>query len=480
MLTVKANGEVTGGFNAETGKALNESEMVKVAAGATAQKGATTHTGKMQDVTTGEVYYERTTPQGIELVDNNGKKYKGSSANLRPFGIGSDIATQDLLQRQKLQNQLAYEPAIEAAKKGAGYLAEFNAKRGTSFAIAGRDAQGMPLLVDTKTNQMVSGPEGAGAPQGQAGAPQGSATSIPGNTALPANTSAPTTSQAASAPTGNTPAAIESAEKQREKEAESKLKIGEKQTEGIIKHVNENLVPSALGGQQGSDAVKRQMKIMDDPRSNVLFGLYNKAQTNSASDKNWAIVRDVLGGKLDTKDTEVSKAIANVKLTPDEQSLLTQLAADNGILTTASIKSGGFGTQISDRDRISAEKLQLNIGEVPALGMYNGKAQQMFGFDMSRAKSDWSADKNFATVPQLEKAWAKEQARLVEQYGKVADERNAFIKANSDGKSATVGLVRDAYKRYPVPQYDPNINNGQGGWRNMRDRNLNDILKGNR
>jgi hypothetical protein len=146
------------------------------------------------------------------------------------------------------------------------------------------------------------------------------------------------------------------------------------------------------------------------------------------------------------------------------------------------IKSGAYGTgaSISTSDRESAERAQLDINTTPALAIFAGKSQQLFGFDLSRAKMDWAADKKFDSVAQMEKEWTRQQSKLVEQYGKVSDERNAFIKANSDNKPATIGLVRKAYQMYPVPQYDPNLNGGNGGWKNMRDRKLNDILKGNR
>ena len=94
--------------------------------GAVVQKGAQTHTGKMQDIRTNEVYYERTTPQGIELVDVNGKRYTGPTSNLRPFGIGSDIRTRNEIQLQELNNKLAYAPA----NKRAEVLAEHEATYG--------------------------------------------------------------------------------------------------------------------------------------------------------------------------------------------------------------------------------------------------------------------------------------------------------------------------------------------------------------
>jgi Transglycosylase SLT domain len=94
-------------------------------------KGVTQHTGKMQDVTTGEIYYEQTTPFGPRLVDNQGKVYTGSSANLRAYGIGSDVATKNIIQLQTLRNRLLNEPAINQAN----FLAKFNAENGTNYTL---------------------------------------------------------------------------------------------------------------------------------------------------------------------------------------------------------------------------------------------------------------------------------------------------------------------------------------------------------
>jgi len=126
MVKMAANGTPIEGYNATTGKKLTAEELVMAAQYATAQKGAQTHTGKMQDMRTGEVYYERTTPQGIELVDNNGKKYTGPSQNLRPFGIGSDIQTKNQIQVNELTNKLAFAGPTERAR----IVAENEAKYG--------------------------------------------------------------------------------------------------------------------------------------------------------------------------------------------------------------------------------------------------------------------------------------------------------------------------------------------------------------
>jgi hypothetical protein len=89
-------------------------------------KNVTTHTGKVQDKTTGEIYYEQTTPQGIRLVSPSGKTYVGPSENLRAYGIGSDIETKNALQINELQNKLAYAPL----NKRLEVIAENEAKYG--------------------------------------------------------------------------------------------------------------------------------------------------------------------------------------------------------------------------------------------------------------------------------------------------------------------------------------------------------------
>jgi hypothetical protein len=126
IVKIANNGTPIEGYNAVTGKKLSASELVAAAQYASVQKGAQTHTGKMQDMRTGEVYYERTTPQGIELVDNNGKRYTGASQNLRPFGIGSDIQTKNQIQVNELTNKLAFAGPTERAR----IVAENEAKYG--------------------------------------------------------------------------------------------------------------------------------------------------------------------------------------------------------------------------------------------------------------------------------------------------------------------------------------------------------------
>jgi hypothetical protein len=145
------------GYSGRTGQALDAQQLVTAAAGVTAQKGTTTHTGKMQDITTGEIYYEKTTPNGIQLVDHTGKRYTGASNNLRAYGIGSDIATKNIIQLQDLQNTLAYKPAMKRAE----VVAENEAKHGPldpavrAAALSGQPLPGVIGTVPTQQPQQV-------------------------------------------------------------------------------------------------------------------------------------------------------------------------------------------------------------------------------------------------------------------------------------------------------------------------------------
>jgi len=196
MIKMAENGTPISGINATTGKELTPQELIAGAQYASVQKGAQTHTGKMQDTTTGEVYYERTTPQGIELVDNQGKKYKGPSSNLRPFGIGSDINTKNIIQQQELQNKLAYAGPTASAETLAKIVSDSEGKFGPldptvkATILAGR----LPVTgtVPTTAGASVGAPAGAVAPvaTGAAGASVGA----------PAGAVAPVATGAAGAP----------------------------------------------------------------------------------------------------------------------------------------------------------------------------------------------------------------------------------------------------------------------------------------
>ena len=262
---------------------------------------------------------------------------------------------------------------------------------------------------------------------------------------------------------------------QRQAQQKANVEVGAKRSESFNKYIDENLVPAAEKSLVGSDTIKKQMKLLNDPNNSVLFGLYDASQSNSAGDKRWAIIRDVFSGAISRDATEVSNAVAQLGLNSDQRSALDAYSALNMPLVAATVHQIG-GAQISDRDRAAAEKAQVDLGRTPALGAFNIKSGQQFGFDMARYKADWSTTQNVSNIADLNKLWNKEQARLVEQNGLIADQRMAYLKSLTGDKPANTAQVRAAFQKYQVPEYDPNLNGGAGGWKKLRQQDVKTIL----
>jgi hypothetical protein len=434
IVKMAVNGTPISGYNATTGKKLSSEELVVAAQYGTAQKGAQTHTGKMQDVTTGEVYYERTTPQGIELVDTSGKKYSGASNNLRPFGIGSDIQTRNQIQINELQNKLAYAGPTERAK----IVAENEAKFGPLDPAVRAQALGQV------TGTVPTRPQQGQAPvaQGQAPVAQGQ---MPATTTAPVATPVVTTAPVA----GQTIA-----------QREAQQTTGIKRTESFNKILDEEVRPQAQAGDTVVSTRKQQFAIFDRPGidTNKIFGLYNAAQENPG-DQKLSIVRDVFGGVF-KPEAEVSQRLALLNLSPQEKSALMEYNIANQRINAATLKQTAGPGSVSDAEQRANRESNVDPTKIPAFGAYNAMAQSQFNGDLARYKADW-ADTNPATnALQLDKAWRKESSTLSEMYGNIAKQRAQYIASNG----ATTAAVRDGYRKYPIPEYDPN----SGSWKKTK------------
>jgi hypothetical protein len=92
--------------------------------------------------------------RGKTVVESGGKQYPYDD-RWKSVSIGT--ATEKATAQKQIN--LAYDPIIEAAKKGAGYLAETNARFGTNFQIQGY-SNGQPVVVDGNTGKPIQGQAG--------------------------------------------------------------------------------------------------------------------------------------------------------------------------------------------------------------------------------------------------------------------------------------------------------------------------------
>ena len=128
---VNGQGAVIAAYDT-TGKRVDDTTLASLSAQGALAKGAHVNSTMLRDRTTGEIYYQRTLPNGsTQLISPKGGIYAGPMNNLYAYGIGSDLDTKNAIQLQTLRNRLLVEPQIDAAKE----LAKFNAMNGTSYSI---------------------------------------------------------------------------------------------------------------------------------------------------------------------------------------------------------------------------------------------------------------------------------------------------------------------------------------------------------
>jgi len=245
-----------------------------------------------------------------------------------------------------------------------------------------------------------------------------------------------------------------------QKQAEEKIQVAGKRSESFNKILDEEVRPQAQAGDTVSSVRKQQFAIFDRPGvdSNKLFGLYNAAQENP-KDQKLAIVRDIFGG-IFKPETEVSQRLALLNLNPQEFSALAEYNIANQRINAATLKQTAGPGSVSDAEQKANRESNVDPTKVPALGAYNAMAQSQFSGDLARYKADWAENHPATNALQLDKAWRKESQSLSELYGTIAKQRAQYIAGNG----ATTAAVREGYRRFPIPEYDPNT----GTWKKTK------------
>jgi len=245
------------------------------------------------------------------------------------------------------------------------------------------------------------------------------------------------------------------------------IQVGGARSQKFNEYLDSEVAPQATAGNTVRDIRKQQFAIFDRPGidSNKIFGLANGAG-RSPSDQTWTIVRDILAGKVDKSDDKVRERLANLGLSPAEQSALADYINLNATINATSLKSTAGAGSVSDAEQRANRERNVDPTKVPALAAYNGMAQSQFNADMSRYKADWAIDSKATNTLQLEREWRRKQQELVDIYTNVAKKRIEFIQQNGGDTNA----VREGYRRFPVPEYDA----ATGKW--IKTKPLADIL----
>ena len=435
VIKVAANGKAIDGINAITGKELTTKEIAQYNANINSAlgKGASVSAEVYVDKNTGERYRSGVDAAGKAAMVNvqGGPAFKGNPRDLEVQSIGTSAAKAEAAKKISL----SYDPIIAAATAGAKELGEANAKYGTNFAIAGYGAPGTPnagkpILVDQTTNQIVT-PDASGKVTTTQSAP---GTVVMGGTA-----------------------ALATGEKLRGERSSAMNKV-----------LDEEVRPQAQAGDTVSSVRKQQFAIFDRPGvdANKLFGLATAAGEGPGAQKA-AMLRDLLAGAVARNSDgtpmngeQLSQRFAGLNLTPAEKSALAEYNISNQKINAATLKQTAGPGAVSNVEQQANRASNVDITQIPALGAFNAMGQSQFDGDRARYKADWAASQEFKSALDMDKAWRKENQRLADAYGAVAKERIKFINENGN----TYNAVREGYRRFPVPEYDP----GTESWKKTK------------
>jgi len=359
------------------------------------------------------------TAQGSIFYDNANVRGTPTGKTV-PIQGGTDIELQGLLQAQKnqgrldllnkeLQTRLDYIPAQQHNT----FISKFNAENGTNFAL---------MTGPGGKSQVVERPQaGGGAPMAGGGAPMAGG--------------APAPTQAVS------PAAIKQGQALQLKEGEAFVKFG-----------SEDLQPKAEAGGQVSRIRKQQINGPDGILSNPeLAGLLQGQGPTST--KILGILRDTITGNFKDGD-ELSRRVADLGLNQRQTDVLNIQIGLAKQVDPFTLKQNAGPGSVSDAEQKANR--QANV-DITRQGLYSGltlMTRSQFNNDLAVARAEFAASHpDLNTTAKFNSAWNAEKSRLNKEYDAIYEERAKYIgQYNKDGKNP--GAVVDAYKHYPVPEYD--------------------------
>jgi len=244
----------------------------------------------------------------------------------------------------------------------------------------------------------------------------------------------------------------------REKEG---IQVAGARSQTFNKILDEEVRPQAQAGDTVSSTRKQQFAIFDRPGvdMNKIFGLATGAG-RSSGDQSWTMLRDVLLGRFEGNVDDIKQRAAALGLSPAEQSALAEYQIANVNVNAANLKKVAGAGSVSDAEQKVNREAGVDPTKVPALGAYNAMAQSQFDADKQRYKADWATTSTATNALQLDKDWRKESQKLTEIYTNIAKDRAKFIADNG----STTAAVKEGYKRYPIPEYDPNT----GTWKKTK------------
>jgi len=482
VINYDGNGLATSGYH-ENGKALTGDELAKFAASATPLSKVETVADVYYDPTRGQSarFSYQKTPYGGRFVEAGTGRLASPEEQNRLVKMSSAGP----LEQQYMAQYLKSGGGAQGKAGGEGYtpnaLPAAPGYAGQPTPNTGPVNPANPATTARQTLRETAGP-GLVSDAEQATALRQSLreTAGPGSVsdAEQAATSAPSTSAPAVRETVNPNIPNPNAPAQAAPQGSTPVyqqKIGAenagKRSNAFNEVIDKEYRDEAKKGDVISNNRKTQFQILDrvDPKTGgrmaeTISGLYNAANEHPGEQK-WSIVRDIVGGKF-KPETEVSQRLAQLDISPEAKASLQEYNALNAQIASQTLRETAGPGSVSDAEQAANRARNVDITKAPMLGVYNMMGQSQFNGDIQRYKLDLAAsDHNRSTsAAQFDREFRKTQTELANVYRKRAEERLDWI--NAHGGNANPSAIREGYKRFPVPEYDPST-----GWKYLKSMN---------
>jgi hypothetical protein len=419
----------------EAGKLVDQSTLSKIAANAMNPKNVHQMGGDVFSDPTGQVkgnFILETRPGQAPVFKRVGggpDATAAEAASLKKTGVAGTLEYQqqqiemknrgrlDLLNKE-LQTRLEYIPAQEHNK----FISKFNAENGTNFGLM-TGPGGKPQVIERPTTGAAAGAQPVTPPAGPA----------------PAAVQPP----APAAPT----AAISPADVARQQG------LAKKEGEAFVKYASEDITPKADAGSQVARIRKQQINGPDGILANPeLAGLLQGQGTKYDEIRN--IFRDLVTGNYKEGGSDLSTRVAALDLTQRQKDVLNTQIGLNTQLNPLTLKANAGPGAVSEAEHKLNAQANVDMTRQPLYSGLTLMSRSQFINDLSVARAEFkNQHPELATTSQFNSAWNKEKSRLEKEYEAIYGERAKYIaQYNKDGKNP--GAVVDAFKHYPVPEFD--------------------------
>lgn len=233
--------------------------------------------------------------------------------------------------------------------------------------------------------------------------------------------------------------------------AEANIALGKEERSKFLDYEEKEIVPKADAAGSIASTRKSQLKGPDGILANPEIVGMMAGQGGAAAEVG-NIIRDLVTGAR--TDEELSQRVASLGLTQRQKDVLYNQIQLNRQIAPKTLKENAGAGSVSDAEQKANRDAAINIARVPLYTAVTMLSKDQFDKDQTVARQAFrQANPNLTTVRAFNDAWSKEKSRLDQEYNQIYAARAQYIaKYYQEGQNP--GAIVDAYKHYPVPEFN--------------------------